>query len=72
MAVDNDVIVAGLLRALITRILQTEGTERDRLVEMVIAGLIEQGDPSFAVMILPGPNTVRPDTLADVEPQGHA
>ena len=72
MAVDNKVIVGGLLQALITRILQTEGAERDRLVEMVIGGLIEQGDPSFAVLILPGPNTVKADTLANVEPQGHA
>ena len=70
MAVDNDVIVGGLLQALITRILQTEGAERDRLVEMVIAGLIEQGAPSFAVLILPGP--VKPDALAEAIPEGHA
>jgi len=72
MAIDNDVMVAGLLGLLVKRIKQTEGAERDRLVELAISALILQGDPSFAVLIVPGEDASPIDDLAHAKPAGRA
>ena len=71
MAVDNDVIVDGLLRVLVHRIKQTVGAERDRLIEKVIAGLVEHAQPSFGVFVAPGPPEAAA-SLADAKPAGRA